>query len=312
MHRSDRAGDARRPTPVPDASGPGTIQDTAETVALRQAVTELRQAMAELTTTALLAPTGTRSDTPPLLVAEEAEREPVEASSTSPGGGPDSLRMPRRIVSLLAAAGLLMIGLGLVQLSALHLLDPGSDAPAAGPEKPRLGAPAVTPSPPTAGSEPAAPTPEPDRRRRVAATGLQIPAVSLDVGLQQVGLQADGVLGPPSSPSEAGWYTGSAAPGDVGLTVIVGHVDSKRGPGVFFRLDDLQAGDQATIERSDGRLVAYRVTTVEYYPKERFPTDQVYRPTSTSQLRLITCGGEFDYRSGSYEYNVVVYATASG
>jgi hypothetical protein len=35
----------------------------------------------------------------------------------------------------------------------------------------------------------------------------------------------------------------------------------------------------------------------------------VYGPTPDPELRLITCGGAFDYATGHYLSNIVVYAT---
>jgi LPXTG-site transpeptidase (sortase) family protein len=110
----------------------------------------------------------------------------------------------------------------------------------------------------------------------------------------------------------AGWYTGSPRPGAVGSAVIAGHIDSKAGPGVFFRLSSLRPGDRVYVRRADGTLTAFRVTAVHAYPKDSFPTAAVYGATPDSELRLVTCGGTFDYATGSYLSNTVVYAVAAG
>lgn len=44
-------------------------------------------------------------------------------------------------------------------------------------------------------------------------------------------------------------------------------------------------------------------------PEDDFPTEEVYGPTPDVELRLITCGGEFDRSERSYEDNTVVFAT---
>jgi LPXTG-site transpeptidase (sortase) family protein len=129
-----------------------------------------------------------------------------------------------------------------------------------------------------------------------------------------MGVDDAGVLIPPTSTAVAGWYTGSALPGEVGPTVIAGHVDSYAGPGIFFRLDTLRPGDLVSVGRSDGVTVRYRVTDVTTVPKDAFPTRQFYGPTADPELRLITCGGEFDHTDRRYLRNVVVsavYADAS-
>jgi sortase (surface protein transpeptidase) len=99
------------------------------------------------------------------------------------------------------------------------------------------------------------------------------------------------------------------APGRQGPTVIIGHVDSAAaGPSVFYALGRLHPGDRADVVRADGVTVSYAVTAVAAYPKDAFPTEQVYGPTPGPELRLITCGGSFDRSAGSYRDNTVVFA----
>jgi sortase (surface protein transpeptidase) len=106
-----------------------------------------------------------------------------------------------------------------------------------------------------------------------------------------------------------GWYTGSPRPGQVGSAIIAGHIDSYRGPGVFFRLRLLRPGDRVYVRHADGTLAAFRVYSEHMYAKDRFPTEQVYVPAPSPELRLITCGGTFDAATGSYLSNVVIHAT---
>jgi LPXTG-site transpeptidase (sortase) family protein len=142
-----------------------------------------------------------------------------------------------------------------------------------------------------------------------AATTLDVPRLGIHRSkLVDLGLDAAGVVIPPDSTAVAGWLTGSAVPGEVGPTVIAGHVDSYLGPGIFFRLDTLEAGDLVSVGRSDGVTVRFRVTDVVTVPKTDFPTDQVYGPSPAPELRLITCGGEFDHQARRYLRNVVVSA----
>ncbi len=138
---------------------------------------------------------------------------------------------------------------------------------------------------------------------------VSIPALGVTSPLED--LVADPVtreLSAPDDPSRAGWYTAGVVPGDQGPAVIGGHVDSRRGPGVFFRLRTLRPGDLVDVTRSDGRSVRFAVIAVALYPKDAFPTDAVYGPTSGPELRLVTCGGTFDRSVRSYEDNVVVDA----
>lgn len=153
--------------------------------------------------------------------------------------------------------------------------------------------------------------PRPDQSAPVAVPlSLTIPLIGVRTRLIRLGLTADGALQVPSSTTVAGWYTGGPRPGDIGSAVIVGHIDSLTGPGVFYRLSELRPGDRVYVLRADKTTVAFRVTAVRTYPKDQFPTHEVYGPTPDAELRLITCGGDFDPATGHYLSNVVVYATA--
>jgi sortase (surface protein transpeptidase) len=131
----------------------------------------------------------------------------------------------------------------------------------------------------------------------------------------RLGLNDDGTVQVPPLEREdrAGWYERGPAPGALGPAVILGHVDSAQyGPGVFFDLGAVQPGDTVEVARADGSVVAFVVDRVEVHPKEEFPTIDVYGNTDDSQLRLITCGGDFDSSARSYEDNVIVFATLAG
>jgi hypothetical protein len=140
-------------------------------------------------------------------------------------------------------------------------------------------------------------------------TRLKVAAIGVDTSLETLRLGADGELQPPRTNEQAGWYAAGTAPGDVGPAVLAGHVDSKRGPAVFYRLRELTVGDRIEVTRDD-RTVTFTVTSTAWYPKKAFPTAEVYGPTPDRQLRLITCGGVFDRRLRSYRDNLVVYAVA--
>lgn len=115
-------------------------------------------------------------------------------------------------------------------------------------------------------------------------------------------------MDPPRRFDVVGWYTGAPPPGEPGPAVLAGHVDSRSGPAVFFRLRDLTPGDPIEIERGDGTRVTFVVTRTERHPKDAFPTEEVYGGSDVPVLRLITCGGEFDARSRHYRDNVIVFA----
>ncbi|MFD0526814.1 class F sortase [Kitasatospora arboriphila] len=135
----------------------------------------------------------------------------------------------------------------------------------------------------------------------------------MNAPMTRLDLDAAGALQPPPAdrPDLAGWYGGGATPGSSGTAVLVGHVDTRTGPAVFFRLGALTKGRTVEVERADGRTAVFTVDAVEVYDKKSFPDAKVYGNTSgLPELRLITCGGGFTKRTG-YLGNVVVYATLS-
>ncbi|MGH3909580.1 MAG: sortase domain-containing protein, partial [Pseudonocardiaceae bacterium] len=100
----------------------------------------------------------------------------------------------------------------------------------------------------------------------------------------------------------------SPTPGEIGPSVIAGHVNYASVPGVFTRLHEMHPGDTITVDRADGTNAVFTTYDVDRYPKAAFPTDRVYGNTETPELRLITCGGGFDDAAGEYLDNVVVFA----
>ncbi len=140
-----------------------------------------------------------------------------------------------------------------------------------------------------------------------APTQLRIPVIGVDAGLVELRLDGAGALEPPADYAVPGWYADGTAPGDMGPAVIAGHVDSRTGPAVFYKLRDLLPGDVVQVLRGE-HWIDFEVTATGRYPKDHFPTAEVYGPTPDAQLRLITCGGFFDRARDSYRDNVVVYA----
>ncbi len=139
---------------------------------------------------------------------------------------------------------------------------------------------------------------------------LRILRLGVDARVTPVGVQPDGALDIPADPAVLGWWSGSARPGAAdGSVVVDGHVDSARaGPGAFFRLRELRPGDAVEVGAGDGRVLPYVVTARRQYAKSALPAAEVFGPTPSPRLVLITCGGRFDSGRRHYADNVVVYA----
>jgi LPXTG-site transpeptidase (sortase) family protein len=167
----------------------------------------------------------------------------------------------------------------------------------------------------------AAPSPAPPQQQVPAAASeradeqaadpvrVRIPAIGVDAPVQALIVDENGVLPPPDTFEGTGWWQAGPEPGEIGPAVIAGHVDSYRGPAVFFELDELERGDEIFVDRADGTTVVFAAQRTEVHPKDEFPTEAVYGDTPDPQLRLITCGGTFDEDERSYRDNVIVFAT---
>ncbi|BDH70189.1 MULTISPECIES: class F sortase [Streptomyces] len=136
---------------------------------------------------------------------------------------------------------------------------------------------------------------------------LRIPRVGVHTEVETVGLDKDGSIGMPEDADHTGWYSGSASPGSGGNAVMVGHVDSATGPAVFYGLDAVSAGDTIVVERRGAGPVRYTVTAKAVHPADAFPSAEVYRPTLTPRLTLLTCA-DWDSESRTYRSNLVVTA----
>ncbi|MEU6232592.1 class F sortase [Kitasatospora sp. NPDC047058] len=177
---------------------------------------------------------------------------------------------------------------------------PAPAATAAGPPSP---APA-TPTPPPAPVH--APLPA------SAPTRIRIPSIKVDAPVTGLGLDATGHLASPPMDQRnlAGWYRDGVTPGERGNALAVGHADNRTGPAVFYRLGLLRRGDTVEVVRKDRRTAVFSIDDVRVFAKKDFPDTLVYGDTDRAELRVITCGGKFDQRTG-YESNTVVFAHLS-
>lgn len=152
-------------------------------------------------------------------------------------------------------------------------------------------------------------SPTPKRLAKSVPTSVRIERLGINYPTIQVGKLADGTMEtPPVLESVTGWYKHSPTPGEVGPSVIVGHVDSYKGPSVFWRLREAVAGDIIEVTRADGSTVKFKVESLKQFDQSNFPTAEVYGNTKDAALRLITCGGTFNKATQQYSENTVVFA----
>ncbi|MEV0170451.1 class F sortase [Streptomyces sp. NPDC050803] len=193
--------------------------------------------------------------------------------------------------------------IALVLLTGLALIRNGSGEFDVGPPQPASAAAADSRVPGGTFAKAPAPLPYavPDR--------VRIPSIQVDAPMMPVGLDAAGWVDapPPEDPNLAGWFTGAVAPGEKGTAVVVGHVDNKQGPAVFYGLGALKKGNRVEVARKDGKTAVFEIYGIEVFEKNNFPGDRVYGSKGSAELRVITCGGGFSKQNG-YDGNVVAFA----
>lgn len=177
--------------------------------------------------------------------------------------------------------------------------------------RPAAGAPGQAAASP---HEPAESATTPQRQDPLAPsvpTGISIPALDVHSAVFPIGKTKHGTLQVPQPGprlNKAAWFENSPTPGQTGPSIIEGHVDTERGPSVFFKLGDIRPGNRVTISRRDGTTVVFTVNAVRDFPKKHFPTRLVYGGNlSEPTLRLITCS-DFDDTIGHHTGNLIVFA----
>jgi Sortase domain len=139
-------------------------------------------------------------------------------------------------------------------------------------------------------------------------TLLVVPAANISVLLERLVENEEGRIEVPADTESAGWWRKRRPTSPI---VLVGHLDSKTGPAVFYGVQDLRFGDQIFVSFEDGSNASYTIRQIERVSKNDFPSQRVYNE-GKGEVRLVTCGGKFNRRTGHYEDNVVVYATPDG
>ncbi|MEV6675537.1 class F sortase [Streptomyces erythrochromogenes] len=147
------------------------------------------------------------------------------------------------------------------------------------------------------------------QRVDVPSIGIQAPVVSR-------GLDKDGAIDPPSydSPGTVGWWGQGVQPGAAGTALMVGHVDTRSKPAVFYGLSSAQPGDKVRVVRADGSVAEFTIEDVRVYQRAAFDAHKAYGPRvrGRAELRLVTCGGTYDKAAKEYTANVVVSAYLTG
>jgi LPXTG-site transpeptidase (sortase) family protein len=133
--------------------------------------------------------------------------------------------------------------------------------------------------------------------------------VELDVQINPVGVQADGMLDVPSDWFSGGWYKKSAKPGQEGNVIIDGHYDTNTGsPAAFWNLKNLVVNDKVVVVDEFGKEHAYVVEEIHHLEISTANRLDILNKSVGKTLTLITCGGVWDAQAGTYNKRLIIKA----
>ncbi|UXH42445.1 class F sortase [Rossellomorea vietnamensis] len=146
-----------------------------------------------------------------------------------------------------------------------------------------------------------------DERSGIVPATIEIPAIDVSTSIEAVGLKENGEMAVTESFETTAWYEGGYKPGEPGNAVIGGHVDSRNGPAVFYKLNKLSKGDEIIVKNKEGEKRTFVVMEKKEYPWDDAPLKSIFGYSPASSLNLITCTGDFDHSARNYSKRLVVY-----
>ena len=169
------------------------------------------------------------------------------------------------------------------------------------------GAPRAEPMTQAATTPPPVPTATPEAAELPVRLKIDTRAVKVDAAVEYVGHTENGDMGVPKAWENVAWFELGTRPGQPGNAVIAGHLDSKTGPAVFWRLGELKPGEVVSVVNDQGETTRFEVKKTAVYETEEAPLEEVFGPSDAARLNLITCDGAFDRETRTYDHRLVVY-----
>jgi sortase (surface protein transpeptidase) len=140
---------------------------------------------------------------------------------------------------------------------------------------------------------------------------LVIPALSVNAGVEAVGVDRSGAMATPRNVWNVGWYRDGPVPGAQGDAVIDGHVGLPGSPLVFSGLSRLTVGAEVIAVLADGTRSRFSVTGIRSWPASAHP-EGLFSAEGEPRLSLITCTGSYDRTSQTYAERLTVEARYVG
>lgn len=136
---------------------------------------------------------------------------------------------------------------------------------------------------------------------------INIPSANIEGYIQKVGVDQKKQVAVPNNIHIAGWFTESVRPGQLGLSIIDGHVTGPTADGIFKNLLGVKPGATYTIEFGNGSTKTFEVLTVKEVPVNQAASVVFSQePKQSHQVNLVTCSGPFNRAANQYENRVIV------
>ena len=138
---------------------------------------------------------------------------------------------------------------------------------------------------------------------------ITIKKLNVAARVRPMALNSDKTIQAPKNVNDAGWYIGSAKPGESGAMFIDGHASGATHFGLFGYLSLLKKGDTVSIEKGDGATLTYRVVHTETIPLDAIDMSKILAPHEgvDKGLNLMTCTGKWLDDTKTLDHRVVVY-----
>ncbi len=142
---------------------------------------------------------------------------------------------------------------------------------------------------------------------------IKIPSIGVETYIQQVGVTKANEMATPTNVHFTGWYVNGVTPGEPGLSIINGHVGGRYSPGVFANLKNTKTGDTIEIQMGDLSWRNFEIVSVATYSIEQSGAALFKdNPEITNELHLITCEGNYNQKSDTYDKRLIVVARLQG
>jgi len=141
---------------------------------------------------------------------------------------------------------------------------------------------------------------------------ISIPKIKISkTRILRMGLDSEGAIKTPRNVWDSGWYEGSSNPSEkVGSALIMGHVSGPTNGGIFYNLYRLTDGDDINVTQGDGTVYTYKVVAKEEVPADGLNMNNylISKNVDKPGLTLMTCAGEFNPKTQTYDKRLAVFA----